>query len=297
MSKEWEQDGTQSIAEQFKTGIIVVGAGTMGRGIAQFFLQHAYPVTLIDVSQDVLDHAKNEIETRLLRLEEKGKVPQGFAAEKLEALRCTNSFSGHRGALIIEAIIEKINVKKDLFKTLTESYGPGLIYASNTSSLSISEMASATTCPERVLGMHFFNPAPVMPLVEVIQGLETDEKLVDDIYQFLKMVGKSPVRVKDTPGFIVNRVARPFYNEALKIYGEGLADFQTIDRVMKGAGFKMGPFELQDMIGIDINFATTSSLFQAFHGDARFRPHPLQEQMVKSGRLGRKTGKGFYTYD
>ncbi|MDQ0338973.1 3-hydroxybutyryl-CoA dehydrogenase [Caldalkalibacillus uzonensis] len=280
-----------------KEGLIVVGAGTMGRGIAQFFLQSAIPVTLIDLSKDILAQASEEIEKRLFRLEEKGKLPEGFTNQQLRQLTCSSSLTGHRGKLVIEAVVENMEVKKKLFRQLAEAYDHSTIFASNTSSLSISEMASTIPFPERLLGMHFFNPAPIMPLVEVIEGMETDGGIVEQVIQLLADLGKTPVRAIDTPGFIVNRVARPYYNEALKIYGEKVASFEQIDRILRGAGFKMGPFELQDLIGIDINFATTCSLYEAFHQDPRFRPSPIQEQMVKSNRLGRKTGKGFYHYE
>lgn len=277
-------------------GIIVIGGGTMGRGIAQVFLQSSLPVTLIDINNKVLKEAREDIHRKLTRLEEKGRLNGKKSDELIENLVCSGELTGHQGNLIIEAIVERMDVKVALFQKLAEAYDEHVILASNTSSLSISEMASSIAHPERILGIHFFNPAPLMPLVEVIEGIETSSHIADDIETVLKAVGKTPVRVKDTPGFIVNRVARPFYNEALKIFGERLGSVEQIDTILKGAGFKMGPFELQDLIGIDINFATTQSLYQAYFQDPRFRPSPIQEQMVKSKRLGRKTGKGFYSY-
>jgi 3-hydroxybutyryl-CoA dehydrogenase len=278
-------------------GVIVIGGGTMGRGIAQVFLQSSFPVTLVDLNEEVLIQAKKDIAKRLSRLEEKGKLGGEKAEQLIERLSCSQEVTGHQGGLIIEAIIEKMEVKQELFSKLSNAYSSDVVFASNTSSLSISEMASSISHPERVLGIHFFNPAPLMPLVEVIEGLDTHPGITESIIELLKSVGKSPVRVKDTPGFIVNRVARPFYNEALKMYGEKLASVEQIDTILKGAGFKMGPFELQDLIGIDINFATTTSLYKAYFNDPRFRPSFIQEQMVKSKRLGRKTGKGFYSYE
>jgi 3-hydroxybutyryl-CoA dehydrogenase len=278
-------------------GVIVIGGGTMGRGIAQVFLQSSLPVTLIDLNQDILIQAKGDIAKRLSRLEEKGKLGDKKAEQMMGRLSCSQELSGHAGGLVIEAIIEKMEVKQELFSKLADVYSPEVIFASNTSSLSISEIASSISHPERMIGIHFFNPAPLMPLVEVIEGLDTNPELTEGIIQSLKEVGKSPVRVKDTPGFIVNRVARPFYNEALKMYGEKVASVEQIDTILKGAGFRMGPFELQDLIGIDINFATTTSLYKAYFNDPRFRPSFIQEQMVKSKRLGRKTGKGFYSYE
>ncbi|WP_202078454.1 3-hydroxyacyl-CoA dehydrogenase NAD-binding domain-containing protein [Caldalkalibacillus salinus] len=282
---------------RFEQGIIVIGGGTMGRGIAQFFLQSAYPVTLVDLNKDILVQAEEDITKRLNRLEEKGRLEQGQAEQLLQHLRCSTEVEGHHGCLIIEAIVEDMAVKQKLFKQLSAAYPEDTCFASNTSSLSITELGSVVRQPERVLGMHFFNPAPLMPLVEVIKGLDTSEPLVTEIVDLLKALGKSPVVVEDTPGFIVNRVARPFYNEGLKIVSEKTANIDQMDRIMKAAGFKMGPFELQDLIGIDINFATTSSLYRAYHQEPRFRPSPLQEMMVKSKRLGRKTGKGFYNYE
>lgn len=281
---------------RFKQGIIVIGGGTMGRGIAQVFVQVSIPVTLVDINRTVLEQAQEEITGRLIRLEKKGKLA-GCAQDQLKYLQISDQISGHPGSLVIEAVVENIEVKKKLFAQLDKAYDGDMIFASNTSSLSISELASSLSQPERLLGMHFFNPAPLMPLVEIIEGLETDQRFVDEIEELLKEIGKTPVRVQDTPGFIVNRIARPYYNEALKMLGEQVATCEQVDILLKDAGFPMGPFELQDLIGIDINFATTSSLYQAFYHEPRYRPSFIQERMVKSGRLGRKTGKGFYTYD
>jgi 3-hydroxybutyryl-CoA dehydrogenase len=290
--------GTKSLETLQIKGVIVIGGGTMGRGIAQVFLQSALPVTLVDVNFEVLEQAKEEISHRIYRQEKKGKLPQGVtSSEVLQKLTCSQELSGHSGNLVIEAIVEKLEVKKELFKKLSEGYPTDVILASNTSSFSISEMSCEVSHPERMLGIHFFNPAPIMPLVEIVKGVETDQQVIKVIENLLREANKTTVTVKDTPGFIVNRVARPFYNEALKILGENVTSVESVDTILRGAGFTMGPFELQDLIGVDINFATTMSLYEAYFHDSRFRPHPIQEKMVKSKRLGRKTGKGFYSYD
>lgn len=276
---------------------MVIGGGTMGRGIAQVFLQGHIPVTLVEINEAVLSQAKADIKKRLERLEEKGKLEQGAAEQMFSKLTCSAQVEHHEVDLIIEAIIENMEIKKKLFQQIDQTYAHDTIIASNTSSFSITELASAVSHPERVVGMHFFNPAPLMPLVEVISGLDSHPTLIEELLDLLKGLGKSPVKVKDTPGFIVNRVARPYYNEALKMLGEQMADVEEIDAILEDAGFPMGPFKLQDLIGIDINFATTASLYQAYHQEPRFRPHYIQERMVKSNRLGRKTGRGFYSYE
>ncbi|GAA0379430.1 3-hydroxyacyl-CoA dehydrogenase NAD-binding domain-containing protein [Bacillus horti] len=279
-----------------KHEVMIIGAGTMGRGIAQVFLQGEMVVTLIDSSPSVLEQAKQEIGQRLKRLEEKNKLSSP-AIQLMERLSCSEQIEGHKATLIIEAIIENIDAKKQLFIKLDQCYPAPVILATNTSSFSISEMAASLSQPKRMLGMHFFNPAPLMPLVEVIAGIDTDEATLEQATELLRSIEKEPIGVKDSPGFIVNRVARPFYTEGLKMLGEGIADVTQIDEIMKDAGFPMGPFELQDLIGIDINFATTCTIYEAYFQHPRFRPHPLQKQMVKSNRLGRKTGRGFYVYD
>ncbi|MGH7826382.1 MAG: 3-hydroxyacyl-CoA dehydrogenase NAD-binding domain-containing protein, partial [Candidatus Binatia bacterium] len=200
-------------------------------------------------------------------------------------------------ALTIEAAPEKLELKRDIFKQLDAICEPETLLATNTSSFSVTAIAASTRYPERVLGLHYFNPPPLMALVEVIEGDRTSKEAIDKATRLMREMGKTPARTKDTPGFIVNRIARPFYNEALRILGDGDAALDAIDRIMKEAGnFRMGPFELMDLIGNDVNFAATESLYRSFFEDARFRPSPIQQRMVMGGNLGRKTGRGFYVY-
>jgi len=200
--------------------------------------------------------------------------------------------------VVIEAAIQQIQAKKEIFKRLESICPPETILATNTSSLSITEIAAATERRDRTIGMHFFNPAHVMRLVEVVRGHETSEKTVQHIIDLAKSWGKTPVTVNDTPGFIVNRIARPFYGEALRILGEGIASLEDIDRIVKSeGGFKMGPFELMDLVGIALNYEVTKSIYEQTFHEPRYRPHPIQKQMVESGLLGRKSGRGFYYYE
>lgn len=277
----------------------VIGSGTMGAGIAQLIVQNGYPVVLFDIDDETVSRAKESIESKLDRLVEKEKINLATseqAKRKLSTTTDMNSFADCQ--LVIEAAPEKLEIKRSIFSQLEKICTKDSILASNTSSLSITEISGKSANPERIAGLHFFNPAPIMPLVEVVKGLKTASSTVETLVQFAKTIQKSPVMCKDTPGFIVNRVARPFYNEALRIMNDKIASVEQIDRIMKRAGnFKMGPFELQDLIGIDINFATTKSVYEGFHGESRFRPHYYQERMVQSGSLGRKTKGGFFEYD
>ncbi|MCH8054920.1 MAG: 3-hydroxybutyryl-CoA dehydrogenase [Deltaproteobacteria bacterium] len=278
--------------------IAVVGAGTMGAGIAQVSVQSGFDTLLYDISQEFIDKGLNRIKGFVQRSREKGRISVDEERQILARLHGTLRLEEFQGAeLVIEAAPERLDLKRETFKNLDAICGPETLLASNTSSLSVTAIAAATNNPERVLGMHFFNPPPLMPLVEVIQGNRTSTATMEKAAALVRRIGKTPVRAKDTPGFIVNRIARPFYNEALRTLGEGQATIEAIDRIMREAGgFRMGPFELMDLIGIDINFAVTESLYLSFFQDPRFGPSPIQRQKVLAGELGRKSGRGFYTY-
>lgn len=281
------------------TTVGVIGAGTMGSGIAQVAAQAGHTTFLYDTRPGSVQLALAALRKTLDKLVEKGKL----SAEAADALHArvlpADEVKQLAGCgLVIEAIVEDLGVKKKLFADLEAVTAPDAVLATNTSSLSVTSIAAACTKPERVIGLHFFNPAPLLPLVEVVPGLATEGSLASKAASLMKAWGKTPVICKDTPGFIVNRVARPFYGEALRIYEEGIADMATIDHAMRSmGGFRMGPFELMDLIGNDINFAVTKSVFEAFFYDPRYRPSLTQQRQVEAGRLGRKTRQGYFRYD
>lgn len=276
----------------------VIGAGTMGAGIAQVASTNGHTVYIYDAYTEQLSKAKAGLVSILNRQLEKGRMTQNEVDGIISRIHFVEDITQFKNCgFVIEAIIENIDIKKDAFQRLEGIVAKDCILASNTSSLSIASISSALKKPERFLGVHFFNPAPLMKLVEIIPSVATNSDLAKSTKKFISDWGKVTVLAKDTPGFIVNRVARPFYSEALRILEEGVADVPTIDWAMKElGGFRMGPFELMDLIGHDVNYEVTSSVFKEFYYDPRFKPSFTQKRLVEAGWLGRKSGKGFYNY-
>lgn len=276
----------------------VLGAGTMGAGIAQVAAQSGHDVILVDLNKEQLDKAKINLAKTLTKLVEKSKITESDKIEIEQRIQYASEIQHFSDCeLVIEAIVEDLSVKHKVFESLENVVSESCILASNTSSLSIASIGSALKNSERVIGIHFFNPAPLMPLVEVIPAVQTSTNTTEKSIELITSWGKTVVVCKDTPGFIVNRVARPFYGEALRIYEEGIADFATIDWAMTHfGGFKMGPFTLMDYIGNDVNYAVTESVFQAFYYDPRFKPSFTQKRHKEAGFYGRKTGRGYYDY-
>ena len=274
----------------------IVGAGTMGQGIAQICALAGYQVVLFDIESSALEKAMMAIGKNLDKGIERGKVTESDKDRALSLLKTTTDLEQVKVDMVIEAIVEKLEVKQSLFSKLEEINHERTVLASNTSSIPITKIGASLKHPERFVGMHFFNPAHIMKLVEVISGVTTSKETAQLVYDLALKLGKVPVMASDAPGFIVNRVARHFYVEGLKVLEEGVADVGTIDRLMESSGFKMGPFRLMDLIGVDTNFSVTTSMYHAFHQDPKFRPSRIQEQKVAAGHHGRKSGKGFYDY-
>ncbi len=275
----------------------IIGAGTMGNGIAYVAASHGHDVIMYDVQLTLAQRGFDVIRAILQRHVEKKRIDEAEMQATLDRIQLTADLGDMaRAALVIEAVPEDLALKRDVFHSLDHICDPETLLCSNTSSLSITALAGATKRPDQVAGLHFFNPAPMMALVEVVKGDRTSDTTIGYLVDLARRWGKTPIVTRDTPGFIVNRVARPFYGEALRLLDHQIADVETIDRVVKAAGFKMGPFELLDLIGLDVNLAVTKSIYETYSHEPRFRPHPLQQRMVDAGLLGRKSQRGFYEY-
>jgi len=275
----------------------VVGAGTMGHGIAQVVAQSGFEVLIRDIEERLLESAVGSIDSSLERSVEKEKISEEQKKNILDRINTTLNLEDLEGCdVIIEAVVEDVEIKKEVFSDLDEICGPETILTSNTSTIPITELASATERPENFIGMHFFNPVPLMDLVEVIRGLETEDTTKDTVFSLTRQIDKEPVEVKDSPGFAVNRMLIPMINEAVFTLHEGVASEEDIDKVMKmGANHPMGPLELADMIGLDVVLEIMEVLHEEM-GDDKYRPCPLLRKMVRAGKLGKKTGEGFYDY-
>jgi len=275
----------------------VIGAGTMGAGIVQTFAEAGFEVVMRDLKEEFINRGYGSIEKNLSRAAAKGKITEERKAEILKNITTTTYLDMARDAdIVIEAAVENMRIKKEIFAELDEICKQGCILATNTSSLSITEVAGATNRPDKVIGMHFFNPVPVMKLVEVIKGIATSEETKDKVVGMAKSLGKDPVEVEEAPGFVVNRILIPMINEAVGVLADGVATAEDIDTAMKlGANHPLGPLALGDLVGNDVCLAIMETLYSEF-GDSKYRPHPLLRKMVRAGYLGRKTGKGFFDY-
>ena len=276
--------------------ICVCGAGTMGSSIAQATAQAGFYTLLYELNPGVIEKAKNSIERNLQSLVEKGKKTAEEKGKILQRIHFTDDVQTCLADVFIEAIIENPEIKIALFNQLAEINHSESIFATNTSSLSVSKIAAGVMCPQRVIGMHFFNPATIMKLVEVVNTEYTNTQTTESIVELVKQIGKIPVICIDSPGFIVNRVARPYYTESLRLVEEGITDFNTADKLLEAGGFRMGPFKLMDLIGNDINYAVSCSVYEQMNKPIRLKPSYIQEKKVIEGKLGKKSGEGYYKY-
>jgi len=277
--------------------VAIIGSGVMGSGIALCSAQSGYQTLVYDINSEALNRAENYIIQLIDTSISKGKSTVEQKEITLSKLKFTSLFEDLKADLILEAILEKLSLKQELFQKLEAQNSTDSIFATNTSSIPITQIASVLKHPERLVGVHFFNPAHLMKLVEIIKGAATSDSIATIAFDWAISLGKTAVYAQDSPGFIVNRVARHYYVEALKALEEGVADFETIDRLMESTGFKMGPFRLMDLIGVETNYSVTSSMFEQFQFDPKFRPSRIQKQKVDAGFHGRKTKKGFYKYE
>ena len=277
--------------------VIVIGSGVMGSGIAMCSILSGYPTVIYDLKKEALDKAIDYIHKQLSISVEKGKISLEKKEQAIQLLSITENKNELVADFIIEAILENLQIKRELFQHLESINSTESIFATNTSSIPITQIANGLTHPERLVGVHFFNPAHIMKLVEVIKGAVTSVEVAQEAFNWSVSLGKTTVYAQDAPGFIVNRVARHFYVEALKIAEEGVASIPEIDNLVEATGFKMGPFRLMDLIGIDTNYAVTNSMFEQFNYDPKFRPNRIQKQKVDAGHHGKKSGKGFYNYE
>lgn len=277
--------------------VIIIGSGVMGSGIAIESIRAGYSTLLYDINAEALTKAESYIHQQLDKAQSIGKISEESRLNALELLQFSHQFEDLQADFILEAIVEKLPVKQDLFAKLEAQNSEKCIFATNTSSIPITQIARGLKHPERLVGVHFFNPAHIMKLVEIISGAATDEMIAQKAYDWAVKLGKTAVYAKDAPGFIVNRVARHFYVESLKALEEQVGDLEQMDRLMRATGFKMGPFELMDLIGVETNYSVTQSMFEQFQYDSKFRPSRIQKQKVDAGFHGRKTKKGFYTYE
>lgn len=275
----------------------VIGAGVMGRGIAQVSAMAGHDVVLFDIDHTVLEKARIAIEKNLDKAIELGKLTADHKDTTLKTLLFSNSIADVQVDLVIEAIVEKIEIKLKVMEQLAEINGASTIYASNTSSIPLTKIAAAFKYPSQVVGIHYFNPAHIMKLVEVISAEQTAPEVLQAAKDYVKSVNKTCIVAKDAPGFIVNRVARHFYVEGLKILEENVATHEVIDDLVRSSGFKMGPFQLMDLIGVETNLSVTESMYELFNYDQKFRPNRIQQKKAQAGYYGRKSGKGFYNYD